>query len=396
MNKIVVFLETYHAAGSDTVAKTLIQNLDDEICLFVNSDLDQRIINLENLEKQENIQVFRYSLLTSSKIPTLAFKIRNEWIRFLLRAFNLLIRYPLILISIPYFYIKLKKIKPDIILSVNGGYPAGEFCRSILVAGTFLPNTRLFNLYLNKPARSLLPFRFMEYYYDKFLDRNISFICDSQENALELNRVRNISKKVNVISNGLSLVNLPVKKEDKKIFNLLNIAIFEDRKNQLFLIDVIYEITKKFTNFKLTIVGYETESGYLDLMNEKVRRLNLEPYIEIHGFNSNLESYYLNTDLFLFTSKKESFPMVILDSLRYSIPIISSNVGGISKQVVNNFNGFLIDNFNKQLFVEKTIFLLENNNILNNFGQNSLNHFKNNFTTDIMIDKYKNLFKKGQ
>jgi glycosyltransferase involved in cell wall biosynthesis len=45
-------------------------------------------------------------------------------------------------------------------------------------------------------------------------------------------------------------------------------------------------------------------------------------------------------------SKMESLPMVIIEALRYGLPIISTNVGGINELVKNNFNGFLINNFN--------------------------------------------------
>lgn len=395
MKKAIVFLETYHAAGSDKVAKSIYENLEyDEIDLFVNKGVDARILNFENIPKHVNVHY--YSLFTPSNLSLLASRQKNLLIKFIIRFINLLIRYPLIAVSIPYFYLKFINIKFDVFISINGGYPAAEYCRSACVSASMLIKSNIFHIFFNKPAKSFLFFSIIEKYYDKYLDRHVQFICDSSVNAKILNDVRNINQNVKVVHNGLPIV--PQKSyslDPSKIFVMLNIAIFEDRKNQLLLIEMIADLVNDgYTNILLKLVGYETQAGYLDRMNRLIKKYNLKKYILIYEFTTDLESFYRDSDIFLLSSKGESFPIVILEALRYGLPIISTNVGDVSKQIKSHYNGFLIEDFNKKDMAEKVKYLMDHRDKCMHFGNNSYNHFLNYFSLDEMIIQYKKIIGK--
>lgn len=180
--------------------------------------------------------------------------------------------------------------------------------------------------------------------------------------------------------------------DPSKIFVMLNIAIFEDRKNQLLLIEMIADLVNDgYTNILLKLVGYETQAGYLDRMNRLIKKYNLKKYILIYEFTTDLESFYRDSDIFLLSSKGESFPIVILEALRYGLPIISTNVGDVSKQIKSHYNGFLIEDFNKKDMTEKVKYLMDHRDKCMYFGNNSYNHFLNNFSLDEMIIKYKKI-----
>lgn len=51
---------------------------------------------------------------------------------------------------------------------------------------------------------------------------------------------------------------------------------------------------------------------------------------------------YERVDVLILPSYAEGFPNVILEALNYRLPIISTNVGGISESVIDNYNGFLM------------------------------------------------------
>lgn len=394
MKKVIIFLETYHAAGSDKISKVIIENLKyEEIHLFINKNYDNRILKLEELNK--NIVIHKYSLFTTSQLTILAFTIKSKVIRSIIRVFNLLLRYPLIFISIIYFYFKFKPIEPSLFIAINGGYPAAEYCRSSCVSASFFRNNKLFMIYFNKPVKSLNLFFLFEYYYDKYLDRHVQFICDSKENAAGLVIHRNINQEVKTVYNGLSIKQQKeYEKDSSKLFNMLNIAIFEDRKNQLLLIEVVKKLVEDgYVNIKLNIIGYETEAGYMEKMNQTIHIYSLKKYINILDFTDKIAQYYQNSDVFLLASKAESFPIVVLESLSYGLPVISTNVGGVSEQIKNGLNGFLIENFKIEDMAEKIKYLIDNREVGEVYGANSYEYFNNNFTENEMMRKYKLIFK---
>ena len=83
----------------------------------------------------------------------------------------------------------------------------------------------------------------------------------------------------------------------------------------------------------------------------------------------DIEEVLIKTDLFLLPSESESFGLVALEAMAYSIPVITTNKGGITEVVDNNQNGFTINVGNVSLMAEKAITILNNNKIYSKFSK---------------------------
>lgn len=59
--------------------------------------------------------------------------------------------------------------------------------------------------------------------------------------------------------------------------------------------------------------------------------------VQIHDFYSTNK-----VDLFINVSEFEGLPVSIMEALSYSIPVIATNVGGVSEIIKNDFNGLLL------------------------------------------------------
>ena len=53
--------------------------------------------------------------------------------------------------------------------------------------------------------------------------------------------------------------------------------------------------------------------------------------------------YYQAADVFVCTSRVESFPRVVLEAMAYGLPIVSTRVFGIAEQVGENVNALLYE-----------------------------------------------------
>lgn len=65
------------------------------------------------------------------------------------------------------------------------------------------------------------------------------------------------------------------------------------------------------------------------------------PNVVFHGQQSDMTSVWKRIGLLVISSRQEGMPMTALEALSHGIPIVSSNVGAISKLVGNNQNGWL-------------------------------------------------------
>lgn len=124
-------------------------------------------------------------------------------------------------------------------------------------------------------------------------------------------------------------------------------------------------------------------------VNEKP--LNIKSKISLKGYTekSSIIDFYVNIqnkkNLFINLSISEGIPVSIMEAMSVGIPAIATNVGGTS-EVVNELNGFLIDNAsNSKSIVATTSSLILDFKNLNatdtySYKKNAYNMIKNNFS----------------
>ena len=150
-----------------------------------------------------------------------------------------------------------------------------------------------------------------------------------------------------------------IRKESYEYHNntLISVCRFEDQKNPMLLLKIAHELDKR--NFKYTFNIYG--SGSLKLKMEKyIKKYSLSNVNLISGI-TNLEPYYLNSDLYIITSKFEGFPLTVIEATSLSIPIIWKEMKDPTKSIMKeDINGYIIDSNNPSLFADKIIEILSN------------------------------------
>lgn len=103
--------------------------------------------------------------------------------------------------------------------------------------------------------------------------------------------------------------------ENKTVYG--NVGRLSKQKNQMFLIDVFYEIQKN-QNAVLLLVG----KGELeDTIKEKVKKLNIQDKVIFLGFREDV-NYILNAmDIFLFPSLYEGLPIALIEAQTNGLPV---------------------------------------------------------------------------
>ncbi|GLB51558.1 polysaccharide biosynthesis protein [Neptunitalea chrysea] len=124
--------------------------------------------------------------------------------------------------------------------------------------------------------------------------------------------------------------------------SFLFLGAIGDRKGIFDLLEVI-SLNKDYYKGKIKlIVG---GNGEVDKLRKTILDNSLEEIVIFKGWVSGEEKRNLleTTDVYILPSYNEGLPLSILEAMSYGMPIISTNVGGISEIIHNNINGCLIE-----------------------------------------------------
>ncbi len=188
-------------------------------------------------------------------------------------------------------------------------------------------------IYFNNKLNFLLKIMIKIFFYqfsDKIISNSISSTNFFKKYILK-------SDKCVTIYNPLKLEkNLKKFKRNKNI--LLSIGRLDRQKNFECMIKAFYIVSKKNKKIKLIILGKGRDKFKLvKLINE----LNLSKKIKFLNFQ-NPKKYYKNSGIFILSSFFEGLPNVLLESMNYGLPIVSTNCySGPNEILKNNKYGYL-------------------------------------------------------
>jgi glycosyltransferase involved in cell wall biosynthesis len=87
--------------------------------------------------------------------------------------------------------------------------------------------------------------------------------------------------------------------------------------------------------------------------------LGLTEHVHWTGVINNVRDYLRNTDIYCQPSRSEAIPLSIAEAMQYGIPVVATNVGGVSELVRDGENGFLLVPDDPQALADKLQLLIE-------------------------------------
>ena len=143
---------------------------------------------------------------------------------------------------------------------------------------------------------------------------------------------------------------------------LIRVASYLPSKDYETLIEAVKILKQKNINLVLNTFGtIFDEDYYQDLLKlSDVEYINLNPPVE---FGNKLFDKYKDADIQIITSKSEGIPRTILEGASFSIPLITTNVGGISTNITNEYNGLYIETENVDSLVSAILTIIGNDEL---------------------------------
>lgn len=173
---------------------------------------------------------------------------------------------------------------------------------------------------------------------------------------------------------------------------VLFLGRFSKEKGVLRLIDIWKKVQEeaKFREWNLVFVG----DGVLkEAMQDKIKALHLSTSIIIKPFTKEVEKEYLSASIYVMTSHKEGFGMVLIESASYALPSIAFDItSGPSDIIENEKSGFLIKDNDLENYADKLQVLMRDENLRKIMGENAKIHTKKHFSKELVLQKWQDLF----
>src|SRR3989344_3374780 len=199
-------------------------------------------------------------------------------------------------------------------------------------------------------------------------------------------------EKIVVIHNGINPPEVEYRNTSdiRESLNLIYVGKMIKSKGVFNLIDIISD--HSFANVKLNMVGDGRDFKHLKSYSDSKK---LTEKIEFYGNipPEKVIPLMQSSDIFVMpTLRFEGFPMTLVEAMFAGLPVVANNMGGISDAVINGETGFLADPANLNDFKEKLLKLVSNKELIREMGLKAQGRAKNEFTTEVMVNKYELVF----
>jgi len=394
MVNLVVYTENYFHGGLEKFIFDLLESKDINVHIIV------------NYQNNRIIEFARNNKISYTTVDLVNYKINAETTPLIYKKIIKIINFFLHNIYMIPNYFKVKNILKNLnsyrnILIVNGGYPAAVSCFSTALAAK---NSQFKNIGLSvlsspSPNYKNKIFKFFQLKLDLFFDKSINLYLPNSNNikeklistvGLNQNKIKTVYTGIKmpskIITSDILKYNTSILKKQQGEIWIGMLGLLGSTKRQDLIIDVLEKLDK---HVKLLLVG---DGPKMKFLMDKVVSLELEDRVIFTGWMSDVHNVYSFLDMVVFVSDQEGLPYAVSEAMSYKVPVVASNVGGISEQIIHGVGGLLIEN-NKEDIIENVNRLIGNRELQNNYVNYSFNRVRDLFSTVSMNNQIVGLYK---
>ena len=132
-----------------------------------------------------------------------------------------------------------------------------------------------------------------------------------------------------------------------------------------YLVSAAAEIIKTHPNVYFFLAG----NGKLEPeLRTQIDNLEIKRNFILLGFIEDIHPLLKNADIFVFSSLYEGMPNSILEAMAHGLPIVSTNVNGVSELIEEGVNGFTVSPGAVQELVDTLRYVIENREEIKKIG----------------------------
>ena len=173
---------------------------------------------------------------------------------------------------------------------------------------------------------------------------------------------------------------------------LVNAARLAPEKAQDQLIQSFRIIHDRYPQTRLWISGVGLDSVRQNL--ETLRRdLRLEDAVELRGFSGDFWALLSVADMMVHPSHVEGIPQSIMGAMAAGLPIVASDVGGVSEVIQHGHTGLLVKENDVSGFAQSVIDVICQPQRMRQIGENGRNAIETELSTEAAVRKVEELYR---
>ena len=181
------------------------------------------------------------------------------------------------------------------------------------------------------------------------------------------------------------ITSVDVKKSTANSNVFLSVGRYDKIKGYDRLIKVFKRFCEYNNSWKLLIVGEGSERKKLEQL---IKKLDLEKHVILTGKTNCVDDYYNEASIYLMSSYGEGFPMVIVEAMKHSLPVIAYSIPVLFEILPNDDN--IIEQDDDEEYLKRMIELSSNLSLIKRYGNANLNKSKE-FYEDKIIEQWKKI-----
>jgi glycosyltransferase involved in cell wall biosynthesis len=166
-------------------------------------------------------------------------------------------------------------------------------------------------------------------------------------------------------------------------------ARLDSHKNHEDFIAAIHIASKTLPQIKALIIGDGPQKA---ILKKIIRNNSLEHVVKFAGYQADVRPYLAICDSMVISSRhNETFSIAALESMAMKKPMIMTNIGGASEQIMEGVTGFLYELGNIRKLSELMITMSDHSRS-QKMGEKAADQVKTNFSLDQMVTNYERFF----
>ncbi len=142
--------------------------------------------------------------------------------------------------------------------------------------------------------------------------------------------------------------------------NLINIGSFVSKKNQNFLLDIIFELKARNFNVNCIFLGDGPTKKEVEM---RAMDLNIINQCNFLGNVEQVEEYLWKSDVYVHTAIYEPLGLVLIEAMAAGLPVVTLDGHGNRDLMENGKNGFILKEQDPKMFATKIIEVYRNQEI---------------------------------
>jgi glycosyltransferase involved in cell wall biosynthesis len=234
----------------------------------------------------------------------------------------------------------------------------------------------------NEQANSIFTTKFKLAFKEFSANRFTKFVALSKQSLKEWN-----------LNNGLIIPNplwfKTTQIADLKSKKVIAVSRHSYEKGLDRMLQIWQKVVQKYPDWCLELYG---KSNGNQEIQELASALNINQSVTFFEPITNINDKYLEASMLIMTSRTEGFGMVLLEAMAVGLPCVAYDCPvGPRSIIINNENGYLIEDGNIDSFVQKLELLIEDQNLRIEMGKNAKNS-SSKYDLDTIMQQWKSLF----